>query len=46
METQIKQLNQEAFFNKGFDDSKFENFSTSHDFSQGPGWRLHLKFKS
>ena len=33
-ETQIKQLIKKHFYN-GFDDSKFENFSTLHDFSQG-----------
>lgn len=33
-ETQIKQLIKKHFYN-GFDDSKFENFSILHDFSQG-----------
>ena len=33
-ETQIKLLIKKHFYN-GFDDSKFENFSTLHDFSQG-----------
>lgn len=33
-ETQIKQLIKKHFYN-GFDDSKFENFSTLHDFNQG-----------
>ena len=33
-ETQIKQLIKKHFYN-GFDDSKFENFSSLHDFSQG-----------
>lgn len=33
-ETQIKQLIKKHFY-IGFDDSKFENFSTLHDFSQG-----------
>ena len=33
-ETQIKQLIKKHFYN-GFDDSKFENFSNLHDFSQG-----------
>ena len=33
-ETQIKQLIKKHFYN-GFDDSKLENFSTLHDFSQG-----------